>query len=184
MTVEFLFGVICVISFIVFVKCVEECYSDFGFNLLTVLFPTTISILLAMGLTLLLTIYNIGTETIDHVESEKIELYELSNFSGTTGTFMLGSGTIDNENYIFYNAKTPEGLIKTEKIKMDNCLFDSPSDSTYLEKITSVHATRLPATDFSVCGIHISEPLKDYNYIFHLRKEDMNITKYYDISEF
>lgn len=184
MTVEFLFGVICVICFIVFAKLLVECYSEFGFSFVTILCPPFTSALVGIALTMLLTVYNVATETVDHTESEKIELYGLSNSSGNAGTFMLGSGTINNENYIFYNSKTPEGLFKTEKVKMDNCLFDTPSDSTYLEKVTSIHTTRLPATDFDVFGISVSKPLRDYTYIFHLRKEDMNITNYYDISKF
>lgn len=114
---------------------------------------------------------------IDYSSSYNVTLYGLSNSTTSEGQFFLGSGTVEGEQYIYYNAKASNGLLKTYKIRMDRCYFKHNSPSTYLEVKNNYVESRIPWL--------LSYPWeKSTDYIFYLRKEDMNIRNYYDISKY
>lgn len=111
------------------------------------------------------------------IKSHSVVLYGLSNGSTSEGSLFLGSGSIDGEQYIFYNAKAENNLLKTYKVKNSSCYFDNNSPTTYLEVKDCYSPSRVP---------WLTEPplYRKTIYIFHLRKEDMNIRNYYDISKY
>ena len=119
---------------------------------------------------------------IDHWKTSTHKLYGLSNNTATNGRFVLGSGTIKDVQYIFYNTKDKDGYIQTHKVPMDDCYFDNESDSSYLEYKESVSNPRFGL--FGDIKFVEFERMKVRKYIFHLRKEDMNIDNYYDISKY
>lgn len=111
------------------------------------------------------------------IKSHSVVLYGLSNGSTSEGPLFLGSGSIDGEQYIFYNAKAENNLLKTYKVKNSRCYFDNNSSTTYLEVKDYYAPSRYPyLTEFSLYWGAV--------YVFHLRKEDMNIRNYYDISKY
>lgn len=115
---------------------------------------------------------------IDHWNTSTYKLYNVGDNTDKGGRFILGWGTKDDIEYIFYNAKGKDGYIQTYKAPMSLCYFDNESDSTYLEYKEGVRKPR-----FGLFG-DIKFKFFEFGtrkYIFHLRKEDMNIDKYNDI---
>lgn len=146
---------------------------DFG-DILTNFFG---GLILATFIGLLTAGYCYIGKPIDYSKSYNVSLYGLSNGTTTGGQFYLGSGTVDGEQYIYYNAKASNGLLKTYKVHIDKCYFRQNSPSTYLEVKNNYVNSRIPWL--------LSKPAnKSTEYIFHLRKEDMNIRNYYDISKY
>lgn len=118
----------------------------------------------------------VGVDSTE-IKSHSVVLYGLSNGSTSKGSLFLGSGSIDGEQYIFYNAKAENNLLKTYKVKNSSCYFDNNSPTTYLEVKYYYIPSRYPyliETPWHMRTV----------YIFHLRKEDMNIRNYYDISKY
>lgn len=65
-------------------------------------------------------------------------LYGLNCGSGVHGSFILGCGTVGDEQYIFYNVQDPETeLIRTEKRPLENVSIKVEPDSinSYIEKV-------------------------------------------------
>ena len=130
-------------------------------------------------ITLVMLIADFAFTPIDHWNTSTHKLYGLGNNTTTNGRFILGSGRIGDVQYIFYNTKGKEGYIQTHKAPMGECYFDNESDSTYLEYKEGVTKPR-----FGLFGDIKSVETSARKYIFHLRKEDMNINNYYDISKY
>ena len=130
-------------------------------------------------ITLVMLIADFAFTPIDHWNTSTHKLYGLGNNTATNGRFILGSGRIGDVQYIFYNTKGNEGYIQTHKAPMGECYFDNESDSTYLEYKEGVTKPR-----FGLFGDIKSVETSARKYIFHLRKEDMNIDNCYDISKY
>ena len=130
-------------------------------------------------ITLVMLIADFAFTPIDHWNTSTHKLYGLGNNTATNGRFILGSGRIGDVQYIFYNTKGMEGYIQTHKAPMGECYFDNESDSTYLEYKEGVTKPR-----FGLFGDIKSVETSARKYIFHLRKEDMNIDNCYDISKY
>lgn len=119
---------------------------------------------------------------IDHWDTSTHKLYGLSNNTATNGEFVLGCGKINDVQFIFYNTKGKDGYIQTHKAPMDDCYFDNESDSSYLEYKEGVRKPRFGLFGDIKCVE--TERMKTRKYIFHLRKEDMDIDNRYDISKY
>ena len=130
-------------------------------------------------ITLVMLIADFAFTPIDHWNTSTYKLYGLGNNTATNGSFILGSGKIGDVQYIFYNTKGKDGYIQTHKAPIGDCYFDNESDSTYLEYKEGVGKAR-----FGLFGDIKCDETCAKKYIFHLRKEDMNINNYYDISKY
>lgn len=184
MSVFIFIGIAVVISFIIrggyIIKKWGEWHGlcgkyDFGALLLSFV----IHIIVYLCITLVMSVADFAFTPIDHWNTTTHKLYGLSNNTATNSRFILGSGTINDIQYIFYNTKDEDGYIQTHKAPMSDCYFDNESDSTYLEYKEGMTKPR-----FGLFGDIKCDEIIARKYIFHLRKEDMNIDNYYDISKY
>ena len=130
-------------------------------------------------ITVVMLIADFAFTPIDHWNTSTHKLYGLGNNTATNGSFILGSGKIGDVQYIFYNTKGKDGYIQTHRAPIGDCYFDNESDSTYLEYKEGMTKPR-----FGFFGDNKCFETKAKKYIFHLRKEEMNIENYYDISKY
>ena len=152
-------------------------YGKYGFGTLFMSFFLHLIAYLCISLVMLAVDY--AFTPIDHWNTSTYKLYGLGNNTAANGRFILGSGRIGNIQYIFYNTKGKDGYIQTHKAPIGDCYFDNESDSTYLEYKEGVTKPR-----YGLFGDNKCFETKAKKYIFHLRKEEMNIENYYDISKY
>lgn len=120
-----------------------------------------------------------GKQEDIHIRSTYGELVGLSNSSNINGHFILGSGHIDNVQYVFYNTKTTHGTFCTNKIPMDNFYYVIDKNNfieyKYIRKTNRWWLSRILFTD---------KFFEAQKIMFHLKKESININNYYDISKY
>ena len=184
MSVFIFMGIAVVISFVIHSVYIVKnwgvshgyCYT---YGLETIMLSLFGHIFAFLFITLAMLVADFAFTPIDHWNTSTHKLYGLGNNTTTNGRFILGSGRIGDVQYIFYNTKGKEGYIQTHKAPMGECYFDNESDSTYLEYKEGVTKPR-----FGLFGDIKSVETSARKYIFHLRKEDMNIDNCYDISKY
>ena len=155
-------------------------YGKYGFGTLFMSF--FLHLVAYLCITLVMLCVDFAFTPIDHWNTSTCKLYGLGNNTATNGRFVLGSGTIKDVQYIFYNTKDKDGYIQTHKAPMDDCYFDNESDSSYLEYKEGVRKPRFGLFGDIKCVE--TERMKARKYIFHLRKEDMDIDNHYDINKY
>ena len=184
MSVFIFMGIAVVISFVI-----HSCYiiSKWGeshgycytYGLETIMLSLFSHIVAYLFIILAMLIADFAFTPIDHWNTSTYKLYGLGNNTATNGRFILGSGRVGNSQYIFYNTKGKDGYIQTHRAPIGDCYFDNESDSTYLEYKEGMTKPR-----FGFFGDNKCFETKAKKYIFHLRKEEMNIDNYYDISKY
>ena len=152
-------------------------YGKYGFGTLFMSF--FLHLVAYLCITLVMLCVDFAFTPIDHWNTSTHKLYGLGNNTATNGSFILGSGKIGDVQYIFYNMKGKDGYIQTHKAPIGDCYFDNESDSTYLEYKEGVTKPRYGLFVDIKCV-----DIKAKKYIFHLRKEDMNIDNHYVISKY
>ncbi|EKD52718.1 MAG: hypothetical protein ACD_61C00265G0004 [uncultured bacterium] len=84
----------------------------------------------------------IGTSyTTEVVVIENLPLHNLYDDSALDGSFFLGTGSIDQREYFFYNMVTPDGMIKPAKIDkyQDNVyVMEDGGDNPRLELVKTI----------------------------------------------
>lgn len=108
------------------------------------------------------------------------QLAGLSNTSNINGHFILGCGTIDEQQYIYYN-KVKDGCIYTKKVLMDDSSIKVDT-TTYLETIVPEYEY-IPIFRWMFTSPTYKE-LRYAKYVFHLKKNEVNMCNYYDISKY
>ena len=184
MSVFIFMGIAVVISFVIHSGYIiskwgesRGFYDKYGFG--TLFFSFFLHLVAYLFIILAMLVVDFAFPPINHWNTSTHKLYGLGNNTATNGRFILGSGMVGDIQYIFYNTKGKDGYIQTRKAPIGDCYFDNESDSTYLEYKEGVAKPR-----FGLFGdIKCVEP-KAKKYIFHLRKEDMNIDNCYDISKY
>ena len=152
-------------------------FGEYGFGAMLLSF--VLHLMAYMFIAFVMLIADFGFTPIDHWNTSTHKLYGLGNNTATNGSFILGSGKIGDVQYIFYNTKGKDGYIQTHKAPIGDCYFDNESDSTYLEYKEGMTKPR-----YGLFGDNKCFDTKAKKYIFHLRKEDMNIDNYYDINKY
>ena len=108
------------------------------------------------------------------------QLAGLSNSSNVHGTFIIGCGTIDEQQYIYYN-KVKDGFITTKKVLMDDSSIKVDT-TTYLETIVPEYEY-IPIFRWMFTSPTYKE-LRHAKYVFHLKKDEVNMANYYDIQKY
>lgn len=127
-----------IISLIVVIKSIK----DWGWewvNIALILLSTFAGTLVGFLLSVVVAVSSFGIPMVPEGEPVKTELIALEDGNGIHGSFYLGSGYVESNQYYYYLTKTPKGITQSKINVNDNKVYLRPDEFTgtpYLVKQT------------------------------------------------
>ena len=122
-----------VIGFIIGLKIVIKETKTWGWDWYAIpltLLTSLVGILIGFFLSLLIAISSFGIPMVSKGEPVKTELVALEDGNGIHGSFYLGHGHVESNQYYYYLTKTPKGITQSKINVNQNEVYLRPDEFT------------------------------------------------------